>query len=208
MAKKGSAFLKGFGSGFQILKNIIDAVLAHGGDDRDISRLLSNSDLVKQIAELIMSKKKRFTLPYKVIVDYGKSLAEMIEEGNYNFVSEKMIDEHFQIAGTGQLEVELVLVHMNLQDITNRKVLNYMNSLGLEPAKIEHLLAFGAANPDVQLEFPIIALSSVLVGEDGGHNYPILCEHLGDERALSFSWIGDDNKWTEHWRFLAFRKVA
>lgn len=199
--KKGE-FVSAAGIIFEIIKKISDAIRTLGGTDDDLRRLLTDGKLVKQVAELIMSGKKVVADTYKVIVDYDKTLAEMISAGKYSY-DNKFRYENFPIQGAGQHEVELVLVHLN-RDATTKEVLEHLNSLGLEPAKIEHLLAFGAANPDVQREFRIAALGFVWV-EMGYRVYPCLsCE--GGGRLLSVSYRDDGGQWNDNWRFLALRK--
>lgn len=57
MARKRSEFLAGMGKAFQIFKALADAVLARGGDDGDLERLLKDRGLLKQIVGLIMAAK-------------------------------------------------------------------------------------------------------------------------------------------------------
>lgn len=203
MAKRGSEFLKGYGKGFQILKNIVDAVLALGGSDKDLGRLLTDSKLVKQIAEVIMSGKKVASDTCEVIVNYGETLEQMIKAGNYDF-ADGDIKRHLSIQGTGQHKVKLVLVHLD-QDATTKEALEYLNSLGLEPAKVEHLLALGEAYPNAFQEFPVIALGSVWIDENGKRRFPYL-ESNGFGSDLDLGFDDDDNKWRYDWRFLALHK--
>jgi len=141
---------------------------------------------------------------YGVMVDYNLSLAEMIKAGQYELINDDITGENFPIRGTGQQEVELMLVHLN-RIVTTREVLEYLNSQGLEPAKIEHLLAFGAVYPDAQREFPIVALGSSFVADGGSRYYPYLRSD-GHERRLNLSWDDADDHWGGSCRFLALRK--
>ncbi|MBN1325778.1 hypothetical protein JW977_02245 [Candidatus Falkowbacteria bacterium] len=201
--KKGE-FVSAVGIIFEIVKKISDAIRTLGGTDEDLRRLLTDSKLVKQIAELIMSGRQKASDTYKVVVDYSKTLTEMIQLGNYSYANNDITDRHFPIQGSGQHEVELVLVHLN-KDATIKEVLAHLDGLGLKPASIEHLLTFGAANPNVQREFPIVALGSVWVDGHGDRGYPYLrCS--GDERELRLYWCDDDDHWSGHCRFLALRK--
>ncbi|MBN1326248.1 hypothetical protein JW977_04725 [Candidatus Falkowbacteria bacterium] len=175
-----------------------------GVTGKDLVKIRRDKRKAKQIAELIMSGKKSdkkvATGIYKVVVNYGETLAQIIKAGNYDWVDGDINNKHFPTQGTGQHEVKLVLVHLD-QDATTKEALEHLNSLGLEPAKVEHLLALGVEYPNVFQEFPIIALGSVWVDGDGNRRYPYLDCEIGPE--LSLSCDDDDNQWHYNWRFLA-----
>ena len=142
---------------------------------------------------------------FKVLVDYSKTLIEMIKLGRYNFVTD-INDQRFLLQGAGQHEVELVLVHLMDQPTTN-KGLVYLNEQ-VKPAKIEHLLSFGAKYPDIQREFRVIALGSSFVNDWGFRGYPFLYSG-GGMRGLRLCWRhGTDAHahWNDDCRFLAVRK--
>ncbi|MCX6744845.1 MAG: hypothetical protein NTX82_04950 [Candidatus Parcubacteria bacterium] len=157
-----------------------------------------------------------------VIVDYNLSLLDMIKAGRYDEDKDKII-ERFKIEGEGQKKVQLVLVYPHHNTITNGVVKGAcetsevhvgMRQLGLESAKIEHLLAFGSAYPDIQRQFPIVALNSIWTTKPSGFyggtsNYcPILFCHE-HKRCLGItpSWReGYGDYWGVSDRFLAVRK--
>ncbi|OGY41391.1 MAG: hypothetical protein A2Y82_00180 [Candidatus Buchananbacteria bacterium RBG_13_36_9] len=202
--KEKSEFLSAFGTTFEIWKKIVDAVLSLGGNDEDIRRLLTDKSLAKKVAEVIMASKQKVSEIYKVVFDYGLSLAEMIKLGNYGWFNDDITAKNFPLQGTGKQESELLLVHLN-RDVTTKEVLEYLNSQGLEPAKIEHLLAFGTTYPEVQREFPIVALGSSFVGDSGSRRCPYLSCSVG-LRELRLPWVVDDNPWHGSCRFVAVRK--
>ncbi len=113
-------------------------------------------------------------------------------------------EKHFPLQGVGQREVVLELVHPN-KEATTKEVLEQLNSLGMEPAKIEHLLAFGAAYRHVQKKFPVIALGSVWV-YDFGHRYCPYLDFHDSRRELNLGWSDDIDHWNDDCRFLAVRK--
>ncbi|OGH64178.1 MAG: hypothetical protein A2821_04155 [Candidatus Magasanikbacteria bacterium RIFCSPHIGHO2_01_FULL_41_23] len=101
-------------------------------------------------------------------------------------------------------EYELVLVHLN-KVLSTEQVLVELDRCGLEAGNIGQLLAFGEKFPDIQREFPIIALGSVCVSSNGSRCSPYLGRD-DRERGLDLSWV--DRDWYEDCRFVAFRKVA
>jgi hypothetical protein len=206
MSRKGNKgeFVSALGVIFEIIKKISDALKTLGGSDDDLRRVLTDSTLAKKLAEVIMAGKQKVRETYKVVVDYGLSLSEMIKLGNYGWFNDDITDKHFPMQGTGKHEVELVLVHLN-QNATTKEVLEYLNREGLEPAKIEHLLAFGAAYPEIQREFLVIAFGSVWVDVNGHRFYPSL-DCLGGKRELLLDWCDDARHWGATCRFLAVGK--
>jgi hypothetical protein len=164
----------------------------------------NQKDLKRVLAEALMPKAMRKT--YKVVVDYSKSLVEMIKLGNYGLVDDNIKFKNFSIQGVGRDEEDLVLVYLG-RDATTKEVLEHLVSLGLEAAAIEHLLAFGAKYPDVQRKFPVICLGSSFVNDRGNRLVPCLLGH-DSSRLLSLDNNRDDRRWAAPCRFLAVHKTA
>ena len=145
----------------------------------------------------------------KVVVDFRQSLTEMIKSGNYDWIDDDINDENFTLQGVGQHEVDLVLVHLQ-RNATIKEVREHLNAQGLTPARIEHLLAFGAKYPEIQKEFRIVAINSVWIHEFGQslhfvyHNYPHLSFSGGKRYLICLSYDRDNN--FDGSSFLAIRK--
>lgn len=140
---------------------------------------------------------EKFTLE----VDYDKSLEEMIAAGRYDWKNSDITADRFPVKGKGKKKAEVELVHFN-RDISSEDAIAEMDKLGLRPATIEELLAFGAANPDIQRKFPIVALGSV--AEVSGSRFVAYLRRVWSERSLSLGWFAFD--WNPDCRFLAVRK--
>lgn len=138
-------------------------------------------------------------------VDYSKTKLQMIETGNYGYMNDFFRDNdpvEGKIDGAGTVSVRLELVHFN-RIISTSDALSEIKKRGLVPAGIEHLLALGAKHPDLQKEFPIVALGSVWQHSDGSRN--VACLYRWDvQRGLGLHWGGYG--WYEYCRFLAVRK--
>ena len=104
-------------------------------------------------------------------VDYNMSRIAMVRAGNYYelvschgshlklFARDKVM---FPCVGTGKVTFEPKLFSLNhVIELGDMK--KEMKSQGFEPAKTEHLLAFGAAFPEKQLEYGIRS-------DDPGHD--------------------------------------
>lgn len=167
---------------------------------------------------------KKMPFSDRVTVDYTQSLPEMIKTCGCGYNQLEIKQTNFKINGSGQQVVDLVLVSGSDvltrsispgQDVachgyvTTQQVLAYMESHGFieAEAKIEHLLFFGAANPNKQKEFDIIALGSSIVNFKGIRYYPSL-DRRGEKRQLRFRWPMSGLYWGSKQRFLAVCKAA
>ena len=86
--------------------------------------------------------------------------------------------KNFPITGEGKVTAQLVLVHFN-RDISSEDAVKEMAQMGLEPAKTEHLLAYGAQHWQRDPEL-VVALGSVWAGPDGDRGVPCLVGCGGD----------------------------
>lgn len=154
----------------------------------------------KQIADVLVRAGAAIHNAYPVTVDYGQPFDQMIAEGTYGFVNVCITSANFPITGTGVAESEIVLVHFN-RGIMSDDAAKEMEQMGLRPVTLPELLAFGAMYPDMQCEFPVIALDSIWADRNGNRNVPCLCGWRG-RRSLYLLWRG----WCGgHWRFAAIR---
>lgn len=133
------------------------------------------------------------------IIDYGLSLALMIQLGKYDWINSDIDDKRFSITGEGKWEVEYEIIHLD-PSISSQDAVAEIKKRGLEPAKIEELLAFGAKYSELQRKFPIVALGSVAEIEG---NRSVACLGNDAERILNVSdWVGG---WNAHCRFLTVK---
>lgn len=139
------------------------------------------------------------------VVDCAVSLEDMIKAGNYDYVNSDITAKRFPVKSTGADEWEFKMFHFDrpissedavagikLDDIANP----------WQPAGIEHLLTYGARNPEVQQKYSIVALGSV-----GKINDSRPVSYLGrgaSGRSLYLGWWDDD--WHAGYRFLGVRK--
>ncbi|MBI2097936.1 MAG: hypothetical protein HYT46_03330 [Candidatus Vogelbacteria bacterium] len=127
---------------------------------------------------------------YKLVVNYDQTLAEMIAAGRYDSVNSSITAEHFPVTGRGQQAVEVELFHFG-RVMSSEQVMAELDRVGYRPTRIEELLALGAARPDLQRQFPIIALGSPWRNLHGYRRVTYLGEwHV--KRKLSLHWFGSD----------------
>lgn len=172
----------------------IEAVFNKLGGMEAAQRFL-RGDLVVTGAENIVS--------YPITIDYEQSLEEMVKAGAYDWKNSDITSEHFLIDGNGVVERTTDLVHFN-RSISTDDALAELDKQGFRPATIEELLAFGSTNPEIQRQFPIIALGSVWTSRHGSRFVTYL-DRDGSRRRLGLYWFVDDD-WYDDCRFLAVRK--
>ena len=213
MGRPKSDLLSGLGTWFEIAKAITAEVLAQGGTDDDVRAILKNHELRQKMAALIIAARPNAEkdsgsgaspeTTYLVTVRKDRTLVQMIEAGKYDWVNSDITSERFPDIGPDG-EYELVLVHFN-RVVSTEEALAEIRRRGLDPATLVQLLALGENFPDVQRQFPVIALGSCCVLSGGYRCSPCLSVS-GHRRRLNLDWLGDG--WHGDCRFLAFRKVA
>lgn len=98
---------------------------------------------------------------YKVTVDYNQSLAEMVAAGKYDHVGKLITPEYFpHDRNCLTEEVEIYLVCLNRGASRDDEAIAELDRMGFRPATLQELLALGAAYPDLQRRFWIVALGS------------------------------------------------
>lgn len=117
-------------------------------------------------------------------------------------ISKSFTAEHFPLGQKPDYEYDLVLVEFD-HEPTKDEVLAEFKEHGLERPEVEDILAFGAAHPDVQRKFPVVALIPRPWRRQDGYEYvPDLGKYV-EGRYLSISCI--DSGWLRRSRFLARR---
>ena len=206
MARQKSDILSGMGSGYEIVKAIADVVKNLGGGDDDMRRILSEEPLRRSIGKAIMHNGSEVSTSgattYPVMIDYADTFEQRLASGRYDWKNDDINKKNFPVKGDGTVERALELAHYG-KNMSTDAVLAAIDATGYRPATIEELLAFGAKYPDLQREFPIVALGSVWRGWGG--NRGVACLYGGDAgRGLHLDWLESD--WSEHYRFLVVRK--
>ncbi len=185
MAKK--EFVGSMMIGAGILEKLANAVLDAGGKEEDLRRIETDSNLRKQIAELVAE---------------GPALVELIKDCRFDYVNLDITEKNFPITNRPSGEVEMKVFHFN-QVIGSDEAIREMEKEGYRPAELPEALAYAKANPDEQRKHPIVILGSVWRDFDGDRVVPCLDEWDGD-RELRLPWY--DRRWHGDCRFLAVRK--
>ena len=139
---------------------------------------------------------------YPLSVDYDLSVENAVKLGQYNWTNGDITGKNFPTTRTGKVEVVVELIRFNCA-ISTKDAQRELDQRGYRPAELHELLAFGEKYPELQRQFPIVALGSVWQGRDGDRDVPCLVGD-GSGRGLDLGWVGDD--WCEVCRFAAVRK--
>lgn len=159
-----------------------------------------------KIASLVLEVGKKVAQVFTLVVDYTRSVKDSIAVGKYDWKDKDkdITDKNFPLAEheVGTKEQMFTLYHFG-KNTQSDWVIAQMAKDGKHPATLRELLAFGEDNPELQREFPIIALGSVWVGRDGGRRVP--CLGRDDwRRRLGLGWYGSG--WGGDCRFLGVGK--
>ncbi|MBD3281266.1 hypothetical protein GF391_00785 [Candidatus Uhrbacteria bacterium] len=203
------------GFAFEVFKVIAHAVLAKGGTMQHLRRVVKESALQKQIADLIVSAGSEIKRPlvdgeYLVPVAYemphNKGILESefskdgVSElfyGNYEWKNHSSCAEIDQRPGE-----RIMLVKYFNRAIKSEDAIAEMDKLGYRPATHLEAYAFAKANPELQRQFWIVALgSSTIYGYD--RSVAVLRSGSG-RRVLGSDWFGYE--WGSGDRFLFVRK--
>jgi hypothetical protein len=136
------------------------------------------------------------------VEDYGMNVEEAVRLGKYDWVNSSITSQNFPTTRKGKTELRMELIHFD-RWISTRKALKGLDRRGYRPAELHELLTLGAQYPDLQREFPIVALASVWQSPNGNRKAPCLDGTIAG-RNLDLCWLGKD--WAGNWRFAAVRK--
>jgi len=138
-----------------------------------------------------------------VLVDETKTVDELVKACKFDWVNDNITSANFPNPADGTTgNQELALFHFG-KTMSFDAVISEMNKDGYEPATIWDLLGLAQKEPNLQRQFPIVALKSVWQGPSLSRGVPYLYSRA-DDRFLDLHYLGGD--WCDCYRFLARRK--
>jgi hypothetical protein len=176
-----------------------------------------------------MSQEQRAALlngPYPLLVDYSRSIEDSISAGMYAWASHQVTSVSFSGSASGREKISAVLIPFSPQASLGY-ILHRQADVGLRPATLKELLAFGEAYPEVQRKLPVMALGSsadLLVttfhrGSSQGSMMNMFTEivrkiervypFLSDGpfgRTVNFDWLGDPEGYTMYYACFVRRQ--
>lgn len=142
------------------------------------------------------------TYPVSVPYNGSSTIKELVAAGAFDWKNDDITDKHFPQEKTGAEDVEIELVHLD-RDISTDDALVELDKRGLRPANPAELLAFGATFPEVQREFPVIALGQFWRAPIG-NRFVVCLGRYGGKRHARLGWA--DSDWARSCRFAGVRK--
>lgn len=140
---------------------------------------------------------------YPVTVDYDFLIGEAVTGGKYERVDPDFSTSDLWTWRKGTANILIELLHFN-RAVSASQAFSELDKMGCRPVEIHELLAFGKKYPEIQLEFPVVALGSVLRRSEG-----YCAPYLGDissKRVLGVNGVTGFWTFNETCRFAAVRK--
>jgi hypothetical protein len=141
------------------------------------------------------------TAVFYVSIDRSESLNQMIQAGRYDEINEAIRLVNFPWKRKGSVQVEVTLVQLDRAFETG-EIRKLMDARGYRPAFIEHLLALGRDEPDLQRTIPIVALGSGRIIK--GRRYAACLGGSASSRSLGLAVIY--RRWSRYYRFAFVKK--
>lgn len=182
----------------------------NGIETQKLVEVMESKNLsVAQVIDLINGQKTEKVInasgEITLNVDYTKTIEQAIADGQYDWKNGDITSKNFPISpemAGKKVEVATKLFHFN-RDISSDDVISEMNKDGYRPATLMELLVMGFLFPELQRQFPIVAVGSVWRSAGDGRDVPCLRVN-GSGRGLNLYWF--DGGWGAHYRFLGVRK--
>ncbi len=175
---------------------------------RRLLRVIDRKNIsVTEVIDLIENQKKEganFSEKFNLIIDYSRSLKEMILAGSYDWSDSDVLKENFIPKGLvgKKVDVDAKIFYFN-KTVKNRDIFIAMEKEGYRPANLFELLALGEAKPDLQKKFGIFALHPIWSCVPDVSRVPAL-RFASGQRRLFLYWF--TTNWSRHHRFLAVRE--
>lgn len=142
MSKRARSFITARSSSDQLYHRIAEAVQELGGDGKHVERILAEPVLSQEIAKLLIGPTNMAAGgEFRVIVNYRKSLQEMLTAAGVNIASECFTSECFPHPSDASYECFLELIDFNRLTHTPLALLKKLR-YGQGPATLFELLAF------------------------------------------------------------------
>jgi hypothetical protein len=164
------------------------------GDPSGLQKFLSG------LVEIVTTVVSFIVATFRDQVNYGRSVRDSLKAGKYDWMNDNITDANFPSTESGEREVEYVMFHF-AKTMSSEGAIAGMGTENCRPATMKEMLAFGEKHPELQREYPIVALGSVaLLFGDRHVGY---LGRRGSERGASLIYFGRD--WIGCYRFLAVR---
>ena len=191
------------------MNQLADAFEKAGLDEKDLTKMRSQEvmtaiiGILRGAVELVVKTISFIASTFTVMVDETISVEEAVKDGKFDWSHENIDSTNFPKPDSGaKVEKEMALFHFG-KGISSEGAIAQMDAEGYRPATIHEALAFAKAHPELQRQFPIVALGSAT--SVGGDRFVAGLYRRVAERGLDLLGF-DDDVWVGSYRFLAVRK--
>ncbi len=159
---------------------------------------LSSTQGAQEQEQRINNELSVFTINFYLEVNYNLKIKQMVKRGKYNLVNRNITNKHFPpfFKNKKRWEMKLILFRCWTSSLT---ALAVMNKLEVRPANALEILRFGEIHPNIQKEFPVVALGQIWLNNKTC--YVIMLDKYGYKRRLSLGCF--DKDWITNTAFLS-----
>lgn len=186
-----------------LIGELVPALRERGISDEQIHAFVTDDGKISvgKIADVMADDIRQAGEIYSVAFNYAEGIEAKVVAGHYDW-SNSDTSKHFPTNRTGTVKGGIKLFHFD-RNISSEEAIREMDKAGYRPAEACELLDFGKTHPDVQREFPIIALGSIWRDSTGRRSVVCLGRD-GAGRNAGLDWF--DYAWHGYCRFAAVRK--
>jgi hypothetical protein len=199
------------GALFSIAVDLVNYIREFGGNvGQCVYRLAQpeGKETLRAVAKLITEAGIQAEVVYHLVVNYTLLLADMIKIGKYEGVNSDITAEHFPVTGKGKVAINVELWWPNRYFNNGDEVIAALakEKPDYRFAELPEGLALGAAQPELQRQFPIAIMGSKSIWHHaGGRDFA--CLGRGDSRrGLYLYWL--EGGFDGAWRFAVVRKQS
>ncbi|MDP9211745.1 MAG: hypothetical protein M3N59_00480 [bacterium] len=163
-----SSIVSGSGIAHEIIRTLSNRVEDLGGSDRDLRRLLRHTELLDEVADLVIASGRRTGAWMRLVVNQDYSLQEAIASAEFDdchpVYSEVEWDDWHEglLPPLGDEEDSFRLVRFDLGTLSMDEVIQELKRLNLRPASLRELIEVSKAYPEIRDKGEVVALGSIL----------------------------------------------
>ena len=151
---------------------------------------------------LIAAEPNYIVATFTVSVDETQTIEEAVAAGKFDWSHHEINSKNFPKLTDGQKsEKEVVLFHFE-KKMHAEEIATEMDKAGYKPASVWDLLGLAVKKPDLQKEFPVVALGSVCT--ISRNRFVTFLDEDSTGRKLTLDYVG--GAWNSGSRFAAVRK--
>ena len=178
------------GLGYSVYQQIISKAKSMNCDQETIDNLFYESESAPNIEKMAAALSGINLKPTNYEIDIPtNNFEELIRLGNYSKIDNKIIKENFVFPELTKNKVNLEIMDYNkpttLKEMQEER--QKLESQGFRGANIYEILTFGMQHPEVQREFPILAMGSN-TERVMGYKGILSLQQTNGERHLGIVW--------------------